>query len=165
MAVPETNTTEELVVTFSRIIDAPRELVWRAWTSPELVAQWWGPPGCQNSDCEIDPRVGGHFRLNMLAPNGETYPCAGRFTQVDPPSLLVIAGADACDHPCGAGLPPGAVVMLRLEDTGGQTALSLETRFNSVAERDAANASGYTTSWIACLARMEEFATRREGMS
>lgn len=165
MTNPETETLDDRVVTFSRIIDAPRELVWRAWTTAEHVAQWWGPPACENLDCEIDLRVGGEFRLTMRVPNGDTYPCAGRFVEVDPPGLLVIAGADNSGHPCGAGLPPGARVTLRLEEADGKTALSLETRFDTTVARDAANASGYSTSWIACLDRMDEFAAGREAWS
>lgn len=145
------------ILAFSRVIDAPRELVWRVWTTPEYVAQWWGPPGCENSDCEIDLRVGGEFRLTMLIPNGDSYPCSGRFKEVDPPNRFVLEGDGEADHPCGAGLPPGALVILTLKDLGERTALKLETHFPTDAAQTAANEAGYSTNWPPCLDRMEAF--------
>ncbi|KUO53967.1 MAG: hypothetical protein APF80_05785 [Alphaproteobacteria bacterium BRH_c36] len=157
MASPDVDAHADRVVVFTRLIDAPPELVWRVWTTPEHVAAWWGPPGCENSGCEIDLRVGGAFRLKMLAPNGEIYPCAGRFLEVDPPKRFVIAGDDDIEHACGAGLPPGARVMLSLEEVGGKTALTLKTLFDTAAAREAANVHGYSTSWPPCLERMVQF--------
>lgn len=148
---------DDRVVTFRRLVDAPRELVWRAWTTAEYVEQWWGPPGCENTDCEIDLRVGGDFHLQMLVPNGESYPCSGRIVECDPPSRLAIAGDDEAEHPCGAGLPPGALVILTLDDQDGKTALTLETRFSTAAAMHAANASGYSTNWPPCIDRLAEF--------
>lgn len=163
MASLDVDAREDRFVVFTRLVDAPRELVWRAWTTPKHVEAWWGPPGCVNSDCEIELRVGGAFRLKMLAPNGEVYPCAGRFLEVDPPGRFVIAGEDEIEHACGAGLPPGARVTLILEEAGGKTALTLETRFKTEAARDAANASGYSTSWPPCLDRMVDFVATHGG--
>ena len=145
------------VLVFSRTIDAPRELVWRVWTTPECVAEWWGPPGCANYDCEIDLRMGGEFRLNMQVPNGETYPCTGRFKEIDPPHRFVLEGDGEDDHPCGAGIPPGSLVILTLEEAGDQTVLKLETQFPSATAQKAANEAGYSTSWSPCLDRMEAF--------
>ena len=57
MAERTTNLLENLEIT--RIFDAPRELVWKAWTDPKLVMQWWGPKGFTSPACKIDFRVGG----------------------------------------------------------------------------------------------------------
>jgi uncharacterized protein YndB with AHSA1/START domain len=62
------NETERMVVT--RIFDAPRELVWKAWTDPKYVMQWWGPKGWTSPACEIDFRVGGKYLFCMRAPDG-----------------------------------------------------------------------------------------------
>src|SRR3979411_561751 len=63
------NEKERMVVT--RVFDAPRELVWKAWTDPKYVMQWWGPKGFSCPACEIDFRVGGKFRFCMRMPDGQ----------------------------------------------------------------------------------------------
>ena len=60
---------ERMVVT--RIFDAPRELVWKAWTEPKYVMQWWGPKGFTSPACKMDFRVGGKSLLCMRTPDGQ----------------------------------------------------------------------------------------------
>jgi uncharacterized protein YndB with AHSA1/START domain len=62
------NETERMVVT--RVFDAPRELVWKAWTDPKYVMQWWGPKGFTSPACKMDVRVGGKSLLCMKTPDG-----------------------------------------------------------------------------------------------
>src|SRR5437773_9992095 len=68
----------ELVLT--RVFDAPREVVFRAWTDPERLAQWWGPRGFTNPRCEWDARPGGAIRVDMTGPMGRVIPWAASFT-------------------------------------------------------------------------------------
>ncbi|HEY4009790.1 MAG TPA: SRPBCC domain-containing protein [Acidobacteriaceae bacterium] len=63
------NETERLVVT--RIFNAPRELVWKAWTDPKYVMQWWGPKGFTSPVCKMDVRVGGKSLFCMKSPDGQ----------------------------------------------------------------------------------------------
>ena len=63
------NETERMVVT--RVFDAPRELVWKAYTDPKYVMQWWGPKGFTCPACEMDFRVGGKSLLCMKMPDGQ----------------------------------------------------------------------------------------------
>ena len=63
------NETERMVIT--RVFDAPRALVWEAWTNPKYVMQWWGPKGFTAPFCEIDFRVGGKFLCCMRTPDGQ----------------------------------------------------------------------------------------------
>jgi hypothetical protein len=65
------NETERMVVT--RVFDAPRELVWKAWTDPKYAMQWWGPKGFTAPFCEMDFRVGGKFLYCMRAPDGQEF--------------------------------------------------------------------------------------------
>ena len=60
---------EDLIVT--RIIDAPVEQVWRAWTDPEYVKRWWGPKDYTSPSCKIDLRVGGKYLFSMRAPEDQ----------------------------------------------------------------------------------------------
>ncbi len=72
--------TERLVVT--RVFDAPRELVWKAWTDPKYVMQWWGPKGFTSPVCKMDFRVGGKFLFCMRAPDGQEYWNGGEYFEI-----------------------------------------------------------------------------------
>jgi uncharacterized protein YndB with AHSA1/START domain len=85
------NKEQELVLT--RVIDAPRELVFKAWTDPKQVAQWWGPRGFSNPVCELDLRPGGAIRIHMRGPDGTVYPMTGVFNEVVEPERLVFTSA------------------------------------------------------------------------
>jgi uncharacterized protein YndB with AHSA1/START domain len=85
-------------VTLTRVFDAPRALVWAAWTEPKHMAQWWGPHHFTNPVCEMDVRVGGKFLIHMAAPDGTVYPMRGTFTEVARPERLrFTAAAEALD--------------------------------------------------------------------
>ena len=73
-------------VVFTRVFDAPRELVFRAWTDPKHVARWWGPKEFTNRVGEWDARPGGGIRLDMVGPDGTAYPMGGVFHEVAAPS-------------------------------------------------------------------------------
>ena len=78
---------ERMVVT--RVFDAPRELVWKAWTDPKYVMQWWGPKGFTAPFCEIDFRVGGKFRYCMRTPDGQEGWNAGEYHEIVPHEKIV----------------------------------------------------------------------------
>ncbi|MEI9959832.1 MAG: SRPBCC domain-containing protein [Limisphaerales bacterium] len=77
----------EFVIT--REFDAPRELVFRTWTDPKHLAQWWGPKGFTNPACEWDVRPGGKIYDVMRSPNGERYPMGGEFRKIVAPEKLI----------------------------------------------------------------------------
>lgn len=77
----------EIVTT--RRLAASRDRVWRAWTDPSLLAQWWGPKGFRNTFHAFDPRPGGEWRFVMHGPDGTDYPMRSVFVEVTPPSRLV----------------------------------------------------------------------------
>src|SRR5271170_4851264 len=78
---------KEFVIT--REFDAPRELLFKAWTDPKHLAQWWGPKGFTNPVCEWDARPGKKIYVVMRAPNGTDYPMGGEFREVAAPERLV----------------------------------------------------------------------------
>jgi len=147
----------ELVIT--RTFNAPRALVWQAWTDPEHIMQWWGPKGFNNSSCAMELRVGGSFHLNMCAPDGNTYPCKGIFREIVEPERIVYDSEADESHPCGAGLPPRSVVTVRFIEQGNKTQMTLHTHFENSARKDAANQAGYSSSWGECLIRLDDFLT------
>ena len=74
------NEKERMVIT--RVFDAPRELVWKAWTDPKYVMQWWGPKGFTSPICKIDFRVGGKFLYCMRTPDGQEGWNAGEYHEI-----------------------------------------------------------------------------------
>ena len=74
------NEIERMVVT--RVFDAPRELVWKAWTDPKYVMQWWGPKGFTAPVCRMDFRVGGKFLFCMRAPDGQEFWNGGEYHEI-----------------------------------------------------------------------------------
>jgi uncharacterized protein YndB with AHSA1/START domain len=83
----------KLDLSFSRVVDVPRPLVWRAWTEPELLMPWFCPLPWKTIDCEIDLRPGGIFRTTMQSPEGVEFPNAGCYLEVVPNEKLVWANA------------------------------------------------------------------------
>jgi uncharacterized protein YndB with AHSA1/START domain len=79
-------------LTITRVLNAPRELVWKAWTDPEHVARWFGPRGftTPRTTITMDVRTGGSFELMMVADDdGKEYPAGGTFLEVEEPERLV----------------------------------------------------------------------------
>ena len=68
-----------------RFFAAPRQIVFDAWTKPEMVKEWWGPRGFTNPVCEMDAQRGGEILIHMQAPDGTVYPMTGRFVEFYPP--------------------------------------------------------------------------------
>ena len=81
-------TSPERTLVIERVFDAPRELVWKAWTDPEQAMRWWGPKGFTSPRIESDLRVGGRYRIAMQPPEGELFYLTGEFREVDPPNRL-----------------------------------------------------------------------------
>ncbi len=72
--------TDSLVIT--RIFDAPRERVWRAWSEPEQMMKWWGPKEFTSPACKMDFRVGGKYLFCMRAPDGKDYWITGVYKEI-----------------------------------------------------------------------------------
>ncbi len=89
---PQARLSNERTVTITRVFDAPRELVFRMWTEPKHMAEWWGPQCFTNPVCELDARPGGKILIHMRGPDGTVYPMTGIFREVIEPKLLVFTG-------------------------------------------------------------------------
>jgi uncharacterized protein YndB with AHSA1/START domain len=136
--------SEAGIQTFTRIFDAPRALVWKAWTTPEYVMQWWGPRGFTSPVCRIDLRVGGRFTYSMRAPDGQVFYNGGEFREIVPLDKIVwlwyFADADGNRvSPAHYGFPDeereGNVDEILFEDYGnGQTKLTFK-RYDPTASK------------------------------
>ena len=85
------STERELVIT--RVLDAPRRLVFKAWTEPERVVRWWGPQGFTMPSCKMDVRPGGAFRFCMRSPDGADHWLQGVYREIVEPERLVLTWA------------------------------------------------------------------------
>lgn len=105
MTSPSTRAdTADREITISRVFNAPRELVFRAWTEPQHLAQWWGPKNFTNTFHQFDPRPGGDWRFIMHGPNGTDYPNYSVYARAR------AAAAHRVRPPLGAGIPPRRLV-------------------------------------------------------
>ena len=140
---------QDLELSITRTFDAPRSLVFAAWTDPQHLMKWWGPRGYTPQSCEVDLRPGGAYRLVMKSPEGNDNRMHGVYREVVPPQRLVLAGSwvDASGTPIG----PTSILTLTFEDAAGKTRLTLHNRiFESEASRDA-HYRGWNSS-LDCLA-------------
>ncbi|WP_050475816.1 SRPBCC family protein [Herbaspirillum rhizosphaerae] len=149
----------------SRVINAPRELVFQAWTDPRHLTQWWGPKGFDNPVCELDLRPGGRHRITMRGPDGTEYPITGEFMEVTPPSLLVMT-MDCSGHPAAwhdmidpqrtTANPAGIMLQtVSFEDLDGKTRVSIRTRAATPAILDAMKKMGINEGWSGSLDRLD----------
>jgi uncharacterized protein YndB with AHSA1/START domain len=83
----------KLDLTFTRVVDVPRHLVWRAWTEPQRLMPWFCPLPWKTVACEIDLRPGGMFRTTMRSPEGQEFPANGCYLEVVPYERLVWTNA------------------------------------------------------------------------
>lgn len=118
----------EIVVT--RVLDAPRELVFEAWTDPEHIGSWWGPRGFTTTTHEMDVRPGGVWRLTMHGPDGTDYPNYIVYREVVRPERLAYA------HGSQPGEPADFDVTVTFADEGGKTRITMRSLFPSAAARD-----------------------------
>lgn len=107
-----------------RVIDAPRELVFRAFSEPEHLARWWGPEGFRNTIHEFDLRPGGHWRLTMHGPDGTDYPNESVFLEVAKPERVVFRHLDTAHD---------FTMTITLSEQSGKTALTWRMLFSSAA--------------------------------
>jgi len=87
---------EDLVVT--RVFDAPREAVWKAWTDPRRLVRWWGPEGFTSPSCKMDLREGGKYLFCMRSPEGQEYWSTGVYRDIVPLERIVLTDSFADEN-------------------------------------------------------------------
>jgi uncharacterized protein YndB with AHSA1/START domain len=140
----------DLIVT--RLIDAPRTMVFKAWTDPTQVARWWGPKGFVTTHCEMDIREGGTYRCCMRSPEGTNHWKRGVYQEILAPERIVFTFAweDPTGHPGHQTL-----ITVTFEEAGAKTQLTLHQRvFDTVENRDS-----HRIGWTSCLERFAEYMT------
>ena len=125
-------------LSIERLFNAPKDLVFSAWTKAEHFQHWFLPPGFKTVFCEVDPRVGGLFRIHWEDADGNRYPNKGLFTAVEPTDML--AYEDSFDDDRENNTP--TKVTVTFEDMGGKTRVVVGGAFQSAADRDGMIESG-----------------------
>jgi uncharacterized protein YndB with AHSA1/START domain len=147
-------------IVLTRIIDAPRELVFQAWTDPKQMARWWGPKCFINPVCEVDAKPGGALRIVMRAPDGAEYPMKGVFQEVVESERLVFTNI-AVDQQ-GNHLLEGLTTVTFAEHEG-KTKLTVQTGAVAMVGYASQYLEGMEAGWTQSLERLEELATNTAG--
>jgi len=145
--------TSDREIAATRIFDAPRELVWKAWTDPKQIVQWWGPNGFTTTTYEMDVRPGGIWRLVMHGPDGRDYPNRITFLEVVEPERLVFrhGGGDDVE-------PVNHETTVTFEALGKKTKLTMRMLFVSPeARRFVAEKYGAVEGLSQTLGRLGDF--------
>ena len=127
----KTSATADREIVITRTFDAPRELVFKLWTTPEHVARWWGPRGFTTTIYEMDVRPGGTWRLNMRGPDGTNYKNRIVFEEVVRPERLVYKHT-----PEHGSEPVNFSTTVTFDDQNGKTTVTLHMMFPTAEQRN-----------------------------
>lgn len=147
-------------LTITRVFEAPRELVWKAWTEPKLIAKWWGPRGVTIPRCELDARPGGSMYIVMLAGKelgnfaGQEWPMKGTFEELAPPERLVWLSS-ALDDKKGIMLETRST--MTLEELGSKTKMTLHITITKMTKGGEFAAQGMGAGWNQSIDKLGDF--------
>ena len=154
-----TTPPDEKDVFITRVFDAPRELVFQAWTDPRHLEQWYAPHGCSTHFRKLEFRVGGSYHSCIRIPSGHECWCRGDYLEIVPPERIVftMAVADAEGNladPAQMGMdtdwPPQTVVTVTFTEQNGQTEMTL----HQTVRESLARKTGAYPSWLQMLDRL-----------
>jgi uncharacterized protein YndB with AHSA1/START domain len=143
-------------LTITHILNAPRELVFKVWTDPRHLAQWWGPKGFTNPVCEIDLRPGGAILIHMCGPDGTVYPMSGVYREIVAPERLVFVSS-ALDK---NGIPLFEVITtVTFVEIGHTTKLTMHAIASKIRPEGAPHVAGMEEGWRQSIVRLGEYVT------
>ncbi|HVU35104.1 MAG TPA: SRPBCC family protein [Opitutaceae bacterium] len=154
---PAPSTDRELTLT--RLIDAPPEAVYRAWTDPALVKEWFTPRPWTTPVVELDVRPGGANFILMRGPEGSEFPNRGVYLEVVPNQRLVFT--DAYTSAWVPSEKPFMTVTLTFENEGGKTRYTARVRHWTVADRETHEKMGFHAGWGKATDQLEALLARR----
>ena len=150
-----TNKTAEREIVVTRVLDAPRELVYAAFTEPAHIEQWWAPKGSTTHEMDVQP--GGIWRYSQSARNGSPNPFKVKFIELDRPTRLVYDyGTDA------ANAPDPVRTTVTFEEEAGKTKVTLQLMFATAAERKQAVKYGAIVGAMQALESLADYLVRVE---
>jgi uncharacterized protein YndB with AHSA1/START domain len=136
-----------------RVMNAPRDRVYAAWTDPAQLKEWFGPEKVQTRDLIADARVGGEFRWDLINPGGEKMTCRGEYRELQPGKKIVFTWQWEDDEDWENHV---SIVTVELDDAGAGTELRLtHEKLPNKESRD-----GHTQGWNSALDKLEKFFSR-----
>jgi uncharacterized protein YndB with AHSA1/START domain len=151
--------TREHELSLTRILDAPRDKIFRCWTEPELVKQWFAPLPWTTPKAEIDLRPGGASLIVMRSPEGTEFPNRGVYLEVVLIEKLVFT--DAYTSAWVPSQKPFMTVLLTFEDAGaGLTRYTARVRHWTGADREAHETMGFHQGWAKCADQLGQVASK-----
>jgi len=154
----ESDPSSDRELALTRIIDAPREKVYRAWTEPKLLKQWFAPLPWTTSLVELDVRPGGSSLIVMRSPEGQDFPNRGVYLEVVENERLVFT--DAYTQAWEPSEKPFITVILTLGDDGPKTRYTARVRHWTVADREAHEKMGFHQGWGQCTDQLAALVAR-----
>lgn len=155
-ATQEVTSTMDRDLVLTRIINAPREKVYRAWTEPELLKQWFAPKPYIVSVAQMDVRPGGANRIDMRGPDGQDIPGQGVYLEVVKNERLVFT--DAYTKAWEPSAKPFMTVIVTFEDDGGKTKYTARVRHWTIADKETHEKMGFHQGWGQCTDQLAELA-------
>lgn len=154
-----TEQTARHELSLTRIIDAPREKLYRCWTEANLLKQWFAPLPWTTSAAEIDVRVGGTSSVTMRSPESEDYPNVGVYLEVVPNERIVFT--DAFTSAWVPSAKPFMVVTIQLDDLGsGKTRYTATVLHWTAEDREAHEKMGFHEGWGQCTDQLAALAAK-----
>ena len=148
---------EQKEVVLTRVLNAPRDLVYKVWTDPKHLAQWWGPHHFTNPVCEIDVRPGGAILIHMRWPDGRISPMTGVYQEVVPQERLVFLSS-ALDE---QGQPLFEVhTTVEFHEEKGKTKLIVRARVVKSTPQAAPYLAGMEPGWTQTLERLTDYVAK-----
>jgi uncharacterized protein YndB with AHSA1/START domain len=147
----------ELVLT--RLIDAPREKLFRCWTEPRLLKQWFAPAPHSTPVAEVDLRVGGACNIVMRSPDGQDIPCPGTYLEIVPNRKLVLTDAYTGDWEPKTGRP-FITAIISFDDEDGKTRYTAKVRHWSAEDKKTHEEMGFHRGWGQCADQLAALAKK-----
>jgi uncharacterized protein YndB with AHSA1/START domain len=147
-----TTSVDGRALTLTRVIDAPPEKVFRAWTEPELMKPWFAPKPWTTPKIEADVRPGGSNLIVMASPEGQEFPNRGVYLEVVENQRLVFT--DAYTSAWQPSDKPFMTVILTFEDLGGKTRYTARVEHWTDADREAHEKMGFHEGWAQCTEQL-----------
>ena len=156
--MPATLRDDSRTLTITRTLNAPRALVWKMFSDPYHLAQWWGPEGYTNRVERLDFRTGGSWLHVMIGPDGRELPTDNIVLEVTEPERIVYRNAPADPRLFGDNPPPAFTKTVTFEDLGGgRTQLTLVCIFDTEAHREAVIRRGFSIGTNQSFDKLEAY--------
>ncbi len=157
------NAIKELTIT--KEIDAPIEKVWKAWTDPKIIQQWWGPDGVTNPICEFDATPGGKLHIEMLAGEelgelkGSRWPMKGVVTEIEKPTKLIFTSTAFEDEDGKTNLEN--LVTVTFSQNGDKTKMIIHIEVTKATEKTKMALKGMDMGWNQQINKLEKMLAQK----